>query len=169
MAYRTIPCRLIVTTGCRSRYTVRMATIPVALARIAGFRSRAMGAWRRGLSWLAPRQNAAPTATARQLRPVIVPASLDELRGPASGVEELPVRLYWSAGPRQFDLADPDQVTAMCEAVIDAAATIDDIARYLNAHLLVRAWPALGMNRAKRDAWESRFPVLRRRRLGAAA
>jgi hypothetical protein len=100
---------------------------------------------------------------------VIVPASLDDLRGPASGVEELPVRLYWSAGSRQFDLADPDQVTALCEAVIDAATAIGDITRYLNADLLVRAWPALGMDRVRRDAWESRFPVLRRQRLGAAA
>jgi hypothetical protein len=100
---------------------------------------------------------------------VIVPASLDDLRGPASGVEELPVRLYWSAGSRQFDLADPDQVTALCEAVIDTATAIGDITRYLNGALLVRAWPALGMDRVKRDAWESRFPVLRRQRLGAAA
>lgn len=149
-----------------------MVTIPVSLARIAGFRGRALVAWLRDLSWAtdrATRRKAAPTATPRQFRPVVVPASLDDLRGLASGVEELPVRLYWSAGSRQFDLADPEQVTAMCEAVIDAAATIGDITRYLNADLLVRAWPALGMSRAKRDAWESRFPVLRRQRLGAAA
>jgi hypothetical protein len=149
-----------------------MATVPVSLARIAGLRGRALIAWRRGLSRLsrlAARVNAAPAATARPIRPVIVPARLDDLRGPASGVEELPVRLYWSAGSRQFDLANPDQVTALCEAVIDSATAIGDITRYLNADLLVRAWPALGMDRVKRDAWESRFPVLRRQRLGAAA
>jgi hypothetical protein len=149
-----------------------MVTVPVSLARISGFCGRALVAWRRGLSRptrLAARGNAAPTATARPIRPVIVPASLDDLRGPASGVEELPVRLYWSAGSRQFNLADPDQATALCEAVIDTATAIGDITRYLNADLLVRAWPALGMDRVKRDAWESRFPVLRRQRLGAAA
>jgi hypothetical protein len=99
---------------------------------------------------------------------VIVPASLGDLRGPASGVAELPVRLYWS-GSRLFDLADPHQVADMCEAVLDTAATVGDIARYLNADLLIRVWPVLGMSRVKRDAWESRFPVLRRQRLATAA
>jgi hypothetical protein len=100
---------------------------------------------------------------------VIVPASLDDLRGPASGVVELPVSLYWSAGPRRFDLADPDQAADLCEAVLDAAAAAADLTTYLNAGVLTRAWPVLGMSRAKRAAWENRFPVLRRRRLAAAA
>jgi hypothetical protein len=149
-----------------------MVTIPVSLARIAGLPGRALDLLLRGRSWLSglgARRKAAPAAAARQLRPVVVPESLGDLHGPASGVAELPVRLYWSAGSRQFDLSDPDQATALCEAVIDAAATIGDITAYLNADLLVRAWPALGMNRAKRDAWESRFPILRRQRLGTAA
>lgn len=97
-----------------------------------------------------------------------MPVSLDDLRGPALGVVELPVRLYWS-GSRQFDLANPHQAADMCEAVLDTAATANDIARYLNADLLIRVWPVLGMSRTKRDAWESRFPVLRRQRLAAAA
>jgi hypothetical protein len=104
----------------------------------------------------------------RRLRPVIVPASLGDLRGPAAGVVELPVRLYWS-GSRQFDLADPHQAADLCEAVLDTAATAADITAYLNADVLASAWPVLGMSRAKRDAWESRFPVLRRRRLATAA
>lgn len=102
------------------------------------------------------------------MRPVIVPGSLDDLRGPGSGMVELPVSVYWS-GSRQFDLADPHQAAALCDAVLDTAATADVLARYLNADLLIQAWPVLGMNRVKRDAWERRFPVLRRRRLAAAA
>ena len=105
----------------------------------------------------------------QRLRPAVVPASLDDLRGPATGVVELPVRLYWSAGSGRFDLSDPDQVAAMCDAVLDAAANVEDITTFLNAQLLVSAWPVLGMDRVKREAWESRFPVLRRRRLAAAA
>jgi hypothetical protein len=132
----------------------------------------AVAAWRRGLAflrglagrWQAPQVPADP----RRLRPVIVPASLEDLRGPASGTVELPVRLYWS-GSRQFDLADPHQAVDLCEAVLDTAATAADITTYLNAGLLIRAWPVLGVSRAKRDAWESRFPVLRRQRLAAAA
>lgn len=57
----------------------------------------------------------------------------------------------------------------MYEAVLDAAVATGDITRYLNADLLVRVWPALGMSRVKRDAWEGRFPELRRQRLDVAA
>jgi hypothetical protein len=133
----------------------------------------AAAAWRRGLAvlrGLAVRRKPAPAPIPApgRLRPVIVPASLDDLHGPASGVVELPVRLYWS-GSRQFDLTDPHQAADMCEAILDTAATVGDIARYLNADLLIRVWPVLGMSRAKRDAWESQFPVLRRQRLATAA
>jgi len=108
-------------------------------------------------------------AAPRHLRPVVVPASLHDLRGPASGAVELPVSLYWSAGSRRFDLSDPDQAADLCEAVLDAASAVTDLTTYLNADVLTRAWPVLGMSRAKRDAWENRFPVLRGRRLAAAA
>jgi hypothetical protein len=147
-----------------------MVTATAPATRIAGMWHRAVAAWRRGLTSLRSlaRRQAAPARASRRLRPVVVPVSLDDLRGPASGVVELPVRLYWS-GSRQFDLADPHQVAGMCEAVIDAAVTIDDVARYLNTDLLARVWPVLGMSRLKRDAWENRFPVLRRQRLAAAA
>jgi hypothetical protein len=143
----------------------------VQAAHVAGIGHDAVAAWRRGLAFLrglAARREPVSASAPRRLRPVIMPASLDDLRGPASGVVELPVRLYWS-GSRQFDLTDPHQAADMCEAVIDTAATADDIARYLNADLLIRVWPVLGMSRTKRDAWESRFPVLRRQRLAAAA
>jgi hypothetical protein len=42
-----------------------------------------------------------------QGRPVLVAASLADLRGPTSGVVELPLRLYWSAPDRTFSLDDP--------------------------------------------------------------
>jgi hypothetical protein len=133
---------------------------------------RAVVTWKPGLAWLrglVASGKAAPVeVTARQLRPAIVPRVLEDLRGPASGVVELPVRLYWSSGSRQFDLADPDQLAAMYDAVLDGAAVIGDITGHLNSGLLIRAWPDLGMSRVKREAWENRFPVLRRQRLSAA-
>lgn len=139
-------------------------------------------AWRRAaaprralafLRGLAPRRDPhrrdpRASATPRLLRPVIVPASLDDLRGPGSGVVELPVRLYWS-GSRRFDLADPHQAADLCEAVLDTAVTAADLTAFLNAGVLVRSWPVLGMSRVKREAWESRFPVLRAQRLAPAA
>lgn len=131
----------------------------------AAARQRAL-AFLRGVAGRRPARQA--PATRERVRPVIIPASLDDLNGPAAGVVELPVRLYWS-GSRQFDLADPYQAADLCEAVLDTAATADDLSAYLNADLLIGAWPVLGMSRAKRDAWESRFPVLRGQRLAAAA
>ena len=134
----------------------------------AGLGSGAAAHWQRAMAGLRRPAARRPVPAARQLRPAVVPGSLDDLRGPASGVVELPVRLYWS-GSRRFDLADPHQAADLCEAVLDAAATAGDISGWLNADLLIRAWPVLGMSRAKRDAWESRFPVLRSRRLAPAA
>lgn len=57
----------------------------------------------------------------------------------------------------------------MYEAVLDAAVAIGDIIRYLNADLLIKVWPTLGISRTKRDAWENRFPELRRQRRAVAA
>ena len=98
-----------------------------------------------------------------------MPETLEDLRGPATGVVELPVRLYWSAGSRSFDLTSRHEAADMYEAVLGAASSREDLVRYLDAELLVRVWPVLGMSRAKRAAWESQFPVLRRQRLAVAA
>ncbi|HEX5295038.1 MAG TPA: hypothetical protein VFX25_39720 [Streptosporangiaceae bacterium] len=145
-----------------------MVTSAFRTARIAGLWHRARLAGPASLvTRLRDRAGGRPAAPAA-LRPVIVPARLDDLHGPGSGVAELPVYLYWS-GSRQFDLADPHQAAALCDAVIDAAATPEALAEYLNADVLIRAWPVLGMSRVKREAWERQFPVLRTRRLAAAA
>jgi hypothetical protein len=138
---------------------------PVPAARVAGFCQRAVTTWWHGL---AGRRPEAQAPARRQLRPVVVPDSLDDLHGPASGVVELPVRLCWS-GSRQFDLADTDQAADMYEAILDVATTVDDLIGYLDADLLAQVWPVLGLTRAKQAAWEGRFPVLRRQRVAAAA
>src|SRR5258707_5447602 len=66
------------------------------------------------------------------LRAVIVAASLAELHGPASGLIELPQRLFWSGADHVFDLSDADRLLEMYEAVFDAARTEADLAEYLN-------------------------------------
>jgi hypothetical protein len=142
-----------------------VVTVQVSAARVAGFCQHAVAAWWHGLAARRP-ETQAPAR--RQLRPVVVPDSLDDLQGPASGVVELPVRLCWSAS-RRFDLADLDQAADMYEAVLDVAMTAEDLASYLDAEILVQVWPVLGLTRAKQVAWEGRFPVLRRQRLAAAA
>lgn len=113
----------------------------------------------------------AVTRPRRVLRPVIVPPSLLDLRGPWIGVLELPQRLCWSldAGQRRFDLGDLDRVASAYEYALDAARTPADLADHLNGWLLVAAWDRIGMDRRKRVAWETVHPLLRRQAAATAA
>ncbi|MBV9379792.1 MAG: hypothetical protein JOY82_06890 [Streptosporangiaceae bacterium] len=97
----------------------------------------------------------------RQLRPIVVPASLSELHGPSSGLVTPPRRLWWSGEDgTAFDLSNQAQAAELYEAIFEAARTYWDIADHLNAGLLVELWPDLGMRRATRQAWEAAHPVL---------
>jgi hypothetical protein len=101
---------------------------------------------------------AAPRSCA--LRPVIVIASLADLRGPTGGLVELPQRLFWSGGERVFDLGDADRLLEMYEAVFDAARTEADLAEHLNGEILARVWPELGLSPRVRRAWDEAHPGL---------
>jgi hypothetical protein len=94
-------------------------------------------------------------------RAVAVPA-LTELRGPHDGTLVAPRRLYWSGGENRgvVDLANEDETALAYEAIIDAARTSADLVEQLNAKLLIRVWPTLGIAPARREAWESRNPEL---------
>jgi len=103
----------------------------------------------------------APAARQRQLRPIIVPASLDELHGPSSGPVTPPRRLWWSGEEgTAFDLGNRGQAAELYEAIFEAARTYQDITDLLDARLLIQLWPELGMRRATRQAWEAAHPVL---------
>jgi hypothetical protein len=65
---------------------------------------------------------------AYQGRPVLVAASLADLRGPTSGVVELPLRLYWSAPDRTFSLDDPAERQKVYKIVVREARRPDDLA-----------------------------------------
>lgn len=110
------------------------------------------------------------TRPRRMLRPVIVPPSLLDLRGPWVGTLELPQRLCWSldAERRRFDLGDLNRVASAYEYVLDAARAPADLADNLNGWLLVAAWDRIGVDRRKRAAWETAHPLLRRRAAAAA-
>ncbi len=105
---------------------------------------------------------------ARPGRAGLVAASLADLRGPAHGVVELPLRLFWSAPGRTFDLDQPSMVQAMYEAVLREASRPDDLTSYLNGEVLVAVWPELYLPKGLRRAWEERHPALRAARLAAA-
>ena len=88
------------------------------------------------------------------LRPVVVTADLADLHGPASGLVELPQRLFWSGAERVFDLSDPDRLLELYEVVFDAARTEADLAEYLHGDTLARIWTDLALAPRVRDAWE---------------
>ena len=105
---------------------------------------------------------------ARPGRAGLVAASLADLHGPAHGVVELPLRLFWSAPDRTFDLDQPSMLQAMYEAVLREASRPGDLASYLNGEVLAAVWPELFLPKGLRRAWEDRHPVLRAARLAAA-
>ena len=112
---------------------------------------------------MATATNPARPRLRRPGRPAVVVADLASLSGPADGMLELPLRLFWSgptAEPARFDLdADYDALAAY-QAILGAARTPDDLLRYLNAGLLERLWPSLRLPAATRQAWEAAHPAL---------
>jgi hypothetical protein len=99
---------------------------------------------------------------ARPGRRVLVAADLADLRGPVRGTVELPLRLFWSAPDRGFDLDDPAELRSMYEKVLQAAIRPGELAAYLNGTRLTEVWPELFLPRDVRRAWEDRHPALRR-------
>jgi hypothetical protein len=90
---------------------------------------------------------------------VLVAASLADLRGPADGLVELPLWLFWYP-ERRFDLAEPDMLAWMYQIVLREATSPEDLA-YLNGDLLTALWPDLYLPKGVRQAWEEQHPALR--------
>jgi len=105
---------------------------------------------------------------ARPGRAVVVIPDLASLRGPAHGTVELPLRLFWSAPDRVFDLDQPSQRCALYEAVLNQARGPGDLTSWLNAEILLAVWPELYLPAGVRRAWEDRHPALRAARQAAA-
>jgi hypothetical protein len=96
-----------------------------------------------------------------QGRPVLVAASPADLRGPTSGVVELPLRLYWSAPDRTFSLDDPAERRKVYRIVIREARRPDDLAAFLDGDTLLALWPGIFLPKPVRRAWEDEHPDLR--------
>jgi hypothetical protein len=94
-------------------------------------------------------------------RRALVAAGLDDLHGPASGVAELPLRLFWSLPDHRFDLDEPDTRRWYYETVLREASRPDDLTAYLDGATLVRLWPDLYLPKGVRRAWEEQHPSLR--------
>ena len=88
-------------------------------------------------------------------RPVSVPASLADLRGPISGRVRLPLSVYSSASEQDsdFDLDDPGELMR-CYAIVMEHGTVDDVEHLLNAVLLRGCWAQMWLSPHVRRAWE---------------
>ncbi len=87
-----------------------------------------------------------------------LPATLDSLAGPVTGVFTLPIHLCWS-GKNSFDLAD-ERERLLCYLIVLHEGQRADLEQWLNADLLVPMWPQMRrfLGRHVQDAWEARFP-----------
>ncbi|GAA0272978.1 hypothetical protein GCM10010302_08220 [Streptomyces polychromogenes] len=89
-----------------------------------------------------------------------LPASLDELTGPAHGVVHLPLHVAWS-GLRSYDLDRPRLRMGLYRTVL-AEGPREELVRLLNRDLLLAQWPVLRtlVSRHIRQVWEDAFPEL---------
>ncbi|WHP16100.1 hypothetical protein [Cellulomonas sp. ES6] len=99
-------------------------------------------------------------AWARHRPAVVVPDSLDELRGPVAGHVRLPLHLQWS-GRRDYDLSDDTDVVWLYSRVIREASTQEDLRSVLDGPTVVRLWSELRLPATHVLAWEAAFPQLR--------
>jgi hypothetical protein len=98
---------------------------------------------------------------ARPGRRVLVALDLDDLRGPVTGLVELPLRLFWSGADATFDLDDPGTRQWVYETVLQEASRPEDLTSYLDGQTLIALWPKLFVPKGVRRAWEDEHPVLR--------
>ena len=106
----------------------------------------------------------AATPSRYQSRPgrgVMVAPSLADLRGPAEGTVELPLRLFWSCPGHTFDLGDPDMRLWLYQTVLREASQPEDLATYRDGDTLIALWPDLFLPSGVRQAWEDAHPLLR--------
>lgn len=90
------------------------------------------------------------------IRDIELPRSLDELRGPTSGVVRLPLRLYWSGpdpGSVEWGVND-DQRRARLYEVVLREGSLDDVRALVDGATLVRMWDGLYLPPHVRRAWE---------------
>jgi hypothetical protein len=83
-----------------------------------------------------------------------LPSSLEDLRGPAAGVIELPPHVAWS-GRRVYDVGREDQRLVLY-ALLLAEAPREDLERFVHRESLVSIWPGLRrlLGRHARREWE---------------
>jgi len=131
-----------------------VATVNAAPAPVAPVRPAPMLA--------APVPSVTPSRyQSRPGRGVMVAPSLADLRGPAEGTVELPLRLFWSCPGHTFDLGDLDMRRWLYQTVLREASRPEDLTTYLDGDTLIALWPDLFLPPGVRQAWEDAHPLLR--------
>jgi hypothetical protein len=92
-------------------------------------------------------------------RHYVVAATLSELRGPVSGMVTLDRWLDWS-GDGTYHLDGPGDLQLMYQTVLNQAATVADLRRWLHGETLYRLWPTLWLPARLRALWQARLPEL---------
>lgn len=100
------------------------------------------------------------TALRRGARPAVTAARLSDLRGPSTGMLELPHRIFWQAD-RSIDLDVPALRQWAYETVLREAASAGELENLLDGDTLLRLWPRMRLPAHVRQAWEDRHPALR--------
>lgn len=104
-------------------------------------------------------ESAPPGSRYADQRHYVVAACLADLRGPVRGMVTLDRWLDWS-GDRTYDLDDPGDRQLMYQTVLNQAATVADLCRWLDGDTLRRLWPSLWLPARLRAVWQARIPEL---------
>ncbi|WP_284984388.1 hypothetical protein [Arthrobacter sp. efr-133-TYG-118] len=89
----------------------------------------------------------------------VVPRALEELRGPAAGVVELPIHLDWGPDTR-YRVEDHDSCSTLYQLTLQNSGSTEEISRIVNADRLTALWPSLRLAPRCRQEWENAFPQL---------
>jgi len=90
--------------------------------------------------------------------PWYMPESLDDLRGPTTGVVRTTGSICTAPDP-VFDLDDPWSLRHLYAATVQDGTPAEQ-ARFLDRDTLVSVWARLILPYQCRQAWEARFPTL---------
>lgn len=93
-----------------------------------------------------------------QTIPYATPKSLDELRGPVSGIVRVRPHINTSPDP-VYDLDKRSQRWSLYSAVVRDGLG-EDQATLLDRETLLRLWPDLNLPARCRKIWEDEFPEL---------
>lgn len=102
-----------------------------------------------------------PYVIPRNFRPPFdVPASLDDLQGPATGTMEVPHSIMWALTDNHVvDLANDAAIVSAYREIL-GSATLAQLTQLVNKDHLVRLWPTT-FDATIRNAWEASFEELR--------